>query len=138
VCYEGIVPCGKKVFIGGTVRDGKCQGGREKVVPCQFCHLFVMLNRIISFLLINIIPPVALLMIVIGGIMFYFGGGKPEFIQKGKKLIISVVIGLFLIYGAYMIVGVFLSILNVAEWTGLDAWRESGSFSINCPIELPK
>lgn len=136
VCYEGLVPCGKIVHIGGTIVDGKCSGGYEKVIHCQFCHFFVMLDGIVDFVLINIIPPLAVLMIVIAGIMFYLGGAKPDLLTRARKLINGVVIGLFLIYGSYMIIGIFLSVLGAAEWTGLANWAQ-GFFSFNCPIEIP-
>lgn len=136
VCYEGLVPCGKIVNMRGSIADGKCSGGDKQLIHCQFCHFFVMLDRIVDFVLINIIPPLAVLMIVVAGIMFYFGGGKPDLLTRGRKLITGVVIGLFLIYGSYMIIGIFLSVLGVTEWTGLATWSQ-GFFSVNCPIKLP-
>jgi len=139
ICYEGLVPCGLgKPYWKGTVVGGRCQG--DKVVggvSCQFCHFFVMINGIVNFILINVVPYLAVLMLVAGGIMFYFGGGKPDLLNRGKKLITGVIIGLFLIYGSYMIVGVFLSVLGASEWSGLTNWAAQGPFSINCEIEIP-
>ncbi len=136
VCYEGLVPCGKEVAVGGMIQGDKCSGGTKTMVYCQFCHLFVMLNGIVKFVLINVVPYLAVLMLVAGGIMFYFGGGKPDLLNRGKQLISGVIIGLFLIYGAYMLVGVFLSILKVSQWTGLAEWADQGPFSIKCDIEI--
>lgn len=139
VYYEGLVPCGLgKPLCDAPFEDGNCPGnfvpdGSKDGISCQFCHFFVMIDGIIDFLLIDIVPYLAVLMIVVGAIMFYFGGGKPELISKGKTVIKSVVIGLFLIYGAFLIVGTFLTILGVVEWTGLT----SGNwFRINCQITL--
>lgn len=136
ICYEGLVPCGKIVYINGSIADGKCSGGDKQLIHCQFCHFFVMLDGIVDFVLINIIPPLAVLMIVVAGILFYLGGAKPDLLIRGRKLINGVVIGLFLIYGSYMIIGIFLSVLGAAEWTGLADWAQ-GFFSFNCPIEIP-
>ena len=133
IYYEGLVPCGKEVLKDPAwdVHNKKYEGGTPLVIHCQFCHFFVMVDGIIDFLLINIVPPLAVLMIVAGAIMFYFGGGKPELISKGKTIIKSVAIGLFLIYGAFMIVGTLLTVLGVVEWTGLT----SGNwFKIGCQI----
>ncbi len=136
VCYEGFVPCGKEVFIGGNIVNGKCEGGNKEMVYCQFCHFFVMLNAIVRYILTYIIPPLAILFLIIGGVMFYFGGAKPDLIQKGKTILFSVAIGIFLVYGAYMIVGLFLNILGVVQWSGLANWANQGPFSIECPISL--
>jgi len=135
VYYEGLVPCGLgKPLCDVPFEDGSCPaGGNEDGISCQFCHLFVMIDGIIDFLLVDIVPYLAVLMVIAGAIMFYFGGGKPELISKGKTVIKSVIIGLFLIYGAFLIVGTFLTILGVTEWTGL----ASGSwFKIACQITL--
>lgn len=140
VCYEGFVPCGldKPYWKNGSVINGKCQG--DKVaggVSCQFCHFFVMINGIVKFILIHVVPYLAVLMLAAGGIMFYLGGGKPDLLSRGKSLITGVIIGLFLIYGSYMLVGIFLSVLGANEWSGLADWAAQGPFSINCPIKIP-
>lgn len=148
VYYQGLVPCGKEVCVGAILNENEIKtngfnqactttGGRVETIYCQFCHFFVMLDGIIDFLLIKIVPYLAILMIVIGGIIFYFSRGRPTLLGKGKELLTGVVIGLFLIYGAYMIVGVFLSILGVTEWSGLIEWTTKGAFSLRCEIELP-
>lgn len=86
-------------------------------------------------MLIYIIPYLAVLFLVIGGIYFYFGGGKPECLKTGKDLIKGVFIGLFLIYGSYLLVGTFLDVLGVID-SNLANWATKGSpFSINCMIK---
>ncbi|NQU82352.1 MAG: hypothetical protein HQ539_00145 [Parcubacteria group bacterium] len=142
VCYEGIVPCGKDVIIGGSgdtlIVDNRCVGTDKRVVQCQLCHSFIMIDGIIDYVLISIIPYVTVLMIVIGGIMFYFGGAKPELLGKSKTLFKGVLIGLVLIYGAYMIVGIFLSVLGAAKVNPIEDTFVDGVFKINCPVKLPK
>lgn len=142
VCYQGIVPCGKEVLVGGTWDEDKdkCIGGTPKVVHCQLCHFFLMIDGIIDYVLISIVPPITVLMLVIGGVMFYFGGAKPDLLSKSKTLFKSVVIGLVLIYGAYMIVGIVLSLLGTADINPISSAfdKDNGVFRINCPIELPR
>lgn len=146
VCYEGLVPCGKEVYIGGSWEDGKCVGGIPKFTRCQFCHFFVMLDEIIDFVLFKLVPPIAILMLVIGGVMFMFahfggaemlpggGAGGPKMLGQAKKLITSVVIGLIIIFAAWIIIDLFFSLIGVAEWTGL----QEGWFRIKCSIQLPE
>ena len=154
--YEGFVPCGKCVRVNpafnfgiisdeGTKnqmeRDAKDRcgvtDGTQIYLSCQLCHFFVMLNEIIRFFLFTIVPALAVLMLVLAGIMFFFAGGKPELLAKGKSLIKAVVIGLIITYGAYLIVATFLTVLGVADWVQLSDWTSKGAFGINCPIKLP-
>ena len=150
--YEGFVPCGKCLdivtFSGNAIEPiqnltadrcnkQKVEAGGQVYLHCQLCHFFVMINQFIAFLLITIIPPLAILMLVIGGVMFYFGGAKPDLIARGRKLIVSVAIGLFLIYGAYMIIGLLLTIVGAADVGPISNIFENGVFSIDCPIRIP-
>jgi len=103
----GLVPCG---------------GPGEDV--CTLCHFFVMLDRIIKFLLRYIVPVLGALMIAIGGVMYIIGQGKPEMLSRVKSLFTAIIIGLVIIYGAWLIVNLFLTTIGVAEWTGLGTWWE--------------
>jgi hypothetical protein len=110
----GLVPCG---------------GPGEPA--CQLCHIFVMLDRIIDFLLLppdGIVPIIATLMLVIGGVMFFWGGASPETLRKAKSLLTSVVIGLVIIYASWLIINLFFQVIGVADWTGL----KEGWWSIEC------
>ncbi|MDI6603006.1 MAG: pilin [Patescibacteria group bacterium] len=105
---------------------------KEEGTPCQFCHLFVLFKNIVDFLLFEIVPLLAILMIVIAGAMYILAYlevvGDPKWISQAKSLIWSVVIGLILIYGAWLIVNLFFQIIGVEQWTGLGTWWE-----IKCP-----
>ncbi len=129
VHYEGLVPCGKDVWISEDE-----EGLNESIighVPCQFCHIFIMLAGIISFLLTRLIPILAVGMLLVAGIMYYLALGSPEKLKKANKVFTGVLYGLVLIYGAWLIIGALFSILGVAEWTGL----QSGWYKIDCPIK---
>ncbi|PIR71560.1 MAG: hypothetical protein COU43_01940 [Candidatus Nealsonbacteria bacterium CG10_big_fil_rev_8_21_14_0_10_37_25] len=54
--------------------------------------------------------------------------GSPNWIIQAKSLIWSVVIGLIIIYGAWLIVSLFFQIIGIAEWTDLKTW-----WQIKCP-----
>lgn len=151
VCYEGIVPCGKSVTVDSDSDPSDvywdkvnkvCAGTNvytNKVVNCQLCHFFVIIDSIIDFIMVDIVPPLTVAVLVIGGALFYFSGAKPELRNKSMALFKNVLIGLVLIYGAYMLVGIFLMILGAAEMNPLKSIFDSskGIFSITCPIEVP-
>ncbi len=149
--YEGLVPCGKCVDVNpavdfnslpegiktATAEYCKVTDGSKIYIYCQFCHFFVMIDGIFDFVLTYIVPPIAVLMIVVGGIMFYFAGGNPNLVIRGKSLIKSVIIGLFIAYGSFMIVGFLLNVVGAADRNPIkDVWQ-NGVFTINCPIEIP-
>ncbi|PIX03482.1 hypothetical protein COZ78_00030 [bacterium (Candidatus Gribaldobacteria) CG_4_8_14_3_um_filter_42_11] len=151
VCYEGMVPCGKNVMVAKSIsdtdnkavqwnKDNKaCEGGRPAIVNCQLCHFFVMIDGLMDFLLVDIVPPITVAMLVIGGVMFYFRGFKQGLQKSAIDLFKSVVVGLFLIYGAYMLVGIFLMVIGSATINPIkDVFDSSnGVFSIICPVEVP-
>lgn len=115
VLAAGLVPCG-----GGSPEP-----------PCQLCHFFVMGQGIVNFLLFTIVPPLAVLMVVVGGGMFILGSGyDPSLINKGKSVLTSVAIGLLIIYGSWVLVNTFFVMIGLADWTGL----ASGWWQINCSI----
>lgn len=126
--YDGLVPCGKQVW---HRESPESQNYSAVHVPCQFCHLFVMLSGIISFLLTSLVPIIAVILLVAGGIMYYLSLGNPEKISKANKMLQGTIIGLIIIYGAWMAVGVLLTVLGVADWTGL----QDGWYTVDCPIK---
>jgi len=103
-----LVPCGP-----GTVKG-----------ECELCDFFKLFDNIVKFVLRNLVPPIAALMLVIGGVMFFQAAGNPAGVGKAKSLLTSVVIGLLIVYGAYLIISLFFTAIGVAEWTGLQNWFE--------------
>jgi len=102
-------------------------GGRGQN-PCKFCDLFVVFNNIIKFLLFCLVPPFAIGGIVIAGVYLLFSGGNPTGIKQGKDILKAVIIGLFIVFCAWLLIDLFFSFIGVASWTGL----QGGWFKINC------
>lgn len=122
----GLVPCGP-----GTSKPS-----------CDLCDLFVLFDNIIDFLLLDIVPPLAIFVLAVAGIM-YIGAffeilpGGFQTVSKAKSIFTAVIIGLFLIYGAWFIVGLFLKAIGLADWTQqiYESWWQEGAFKINCPTQ---
>ncbi|HHE76536.1 MAG TPA: hypothetical protein ENL27_00935 [Candidatus Parcubacteria bacterium] len=95
---------------------------------CTFCDFFILFDNIFRFLLSNIVPPLAILMISWGGFLYITNMGNPDKVGEAKKIFISVVYGLLIIYGAWLAVNLFFQVIGVAEWTGLT----EGWWKINC------
>jgi len=105
---QPLVPCGP-----GTAKP-----------DCELCDFFVLFDNIVKFVLQKLVPPIAALMLVFGGVMFFAAAGNPAKIGKAKSLFTSLAIGLVIIYGAYLLVSLFFTAIGVAEWTGLQNWFE--------------
>ena len=99
--YAQIVPCGP-----GTG------------VYCTLCHFFQMLGNIINFLY-TIAFSLAIIMIVTGGILMVMSQINPNSgeLQRAKDTFKSVFIGLFIIYGGWLILNLFFWYL-----TGRSDW----------------
>jgi type IV secretory pathway VirB2 component (pilin) len=111
----GLVPC------GGPNED-----------PCKLCHLFLMFTDIVGFVMVTLVPPIAVLMLVVAGFnLFIKGTGDPAEMKKGQKAMMTIVIGLVLIYGSWIIVNTLLSASGLVAWEGL---KEGGWNVIGCGI----
>ncbi|MCF7794862.1 pilin [Patescibacteria group bacterium] len=65
------------------------------------------------------IGSIALLMFMVGGVMFLVSAGNQEKVGKAKKLMISAIIGLLIIFASYLIVQFVLDTIgyqNAANW----------------------
>ena len=127
VHFEGLVPCGKAAASAGET-SGTTLSNPGVEMPCQLCHVFVMLNQILIFGVTYIVAPLAILLIAWGGIQIFFAGAKPAFYRAGINTIVWVAVGIAVILGAYIIVNIFFTFIGVADWTGL----RGGWFQINC------
>jgi len=126
----GLVPCGRSCDDPDTDSICECE-------PCTLCDFFVMLDRMIDFALLKIVPSLAALMIAIGGGMYILSFGDPEKLSQVKKLFTSIVIGILIIYGAFLIIGIFLSLIGLASgpvnWHDFyQSWWKDGIFRIDC------
>ncbi len=125
----GLVPCGRTSDNPLTEND--------ETISCNLCHLFKIPHNIITFLLVPssfnngfaIVPLIGILLLVIGGIYFLTSAGSPQRLGAGKNIFTAVIVGFFLIYGAWLFLNLFLMFVGVAPWTGLENW-----WQIKCEV----
>jgi hypothetical protein len=115
----GLVPCGQSINDPNTSWDD--------TESCKFCHIFVLFDTIYGFVL-KMVGVIATVMFVIGGFYILIAGGRPEMLGKGKKILFAAVIGLVIIFGAWVIINTVFSAIGVSEWTNL----KEGWHVINC------
>ncbi len=98
--------------------------------PCNFCDFAKMLQNLINFLTFKLALPLATLALIIGGFFLIIAGGNVGRIEKGKKAIFGGIIGLLIIFGAWLLINTFLYIFtggNLSEILG-HPW-----YKIECP-----
>jgi hypothetical protein len=59
--------------------------------------------------IVSIVGPIAVLMLLAGGIMYISAAGKEETMNKAKRLIVVALVGILIIYGAFAIVSTFIA-----------------------------
>ena len=101
--------------------------------PCNFCHLFVMFQTIIDFVLAYLVFPIATLLIIIGGIMFFLYAENPQKVEQAKSLLTATIIGLVVIFSSWLVIGLFFTAIGLSDFalsiTGPENW-----FTVDCPI----
>ncbi len=118
------------VFLPNLTRAGLVPCGGPGQDPCTICHLFLMLNNIVKFIMFTIAPPLAVLMLIVGGAMFFFAGGAPTKIEGAKRIITAVFIGLLIIFCAWVIVNTIFAKTGLIESESILHW-----YDISCEVE---
>lgn len=126
----GLVPCGRNFDDPGTEPWENC--------PCRLCHFLVLGKNIIDFSLKNLVIPLAVLLIVIGGVVLLTSSGSPEKMGRGLAILKTTVIAVVIIFGSWIIVNSVLTFLGIAQWTGIvdnpATPQVEGWWIIDCPI----
>lgn len=86
--------------------------GNDGQAACTFGDLMAMINTVISFVIFDIVPPIAVITIVIAAINLMTSSGDPAKLEQAKKTLIWIVLGLIVVYGAWAIVTGFITALG--------------------------
>lgn len=84
---------------------------------CNFNDFFAILNGSYE-IIFGIVGSVALLFFIYGGVMFLISEGNQEKVGRAKKIVISSVIGLAIIFSSFLIVDYLLKKLEVTNDQG--------------------
>ena len=105
-CLEpgGLVPCGRKCDDPSTLTN-ECN-------PCTLCHFFVLIDRIADISFKATTPVLVILIIGLIIMTAYVRRGASEALQKAKKALAGVIIGLVILYLAWVIVNSVLMVLG--------------------------
>ncbi|MBI2577629.1 MAG: hypothetical protein HYV77_02165 [Candidatus Wildermuthbacteria bacterium] len=125
---ERLIPCGF---------DENNDGNLDATEACGFCDIFQLINNLIKFFLVPtingpnngfaIVPLIATLLFVVGGFFYLVSPTNPSLQTKAKDIMVSVVIGLAIVYSAWVVIDFLLSAFGIVSWQGFDNW-----WTINC------
>lgn len=87
--------------------------GRIGQPECGFNDLVQMVQNGIKFTIVYVIIPLITLVILYYGVMMVIAGNKPAQLQKAKKALWSVVVGLFFMLTAWLLVSAVIRAFDV-------------------------
>jgi len=91
-----------------------CGPGTAKA-DCEFCDIFVMGSNLLEWIFTWVVPTVATLMFIVGGVLLLFAGAKADAFNKAKGAITAAVVGLLIIFSAWVIVNTVFDKIGVVE-----------------------
>ncbi|MDP3057523.1 MAG: VCBS repeat-containing protein [bacterium] len=110
----GLVPCGR-------LANAIPASGPDLIdesAPCTLCALFYMLKNIINFVM-TLSVGIGVFILVIAGLLYAFSAGNPGKISLAKSAVTSAIIGIAIIFIAWMAIAVILQGMgyaNMATW----------------------
>ncbi|MFA5013110.1 MAG: pilin [Candidatus Paceibacterota bacterium] len=112
VCNYGecksIVCCGN----GDPILNGQPNPAYK---PCTFNDIFCTINRIVHFILFEIVPALALIWFAIAGFTIITAAGDPGKVTQGRQMITYAVIGLLVVFTAWILVYEFVGFIGGAD-----------------------
>ncbi|MDP2856271.1 MAG: pilin [bacterium] len=96
---------------------------------CDFCDIGRVITNIFNFLRNDIAFPLAVLMVIYGGVVMIFSAGSSSRVASGRKILMSAVIGFAIVFGASLIINTALTVLSKSQFTISNVFSASG---INC------
>ncbi len=114
-------------FVFGYCPEGGLVPCGTPGCPCTLCHFFQLLSNIVDFIYYGVAIPLAVLMITIGGFFMAVSYINPdaggEGLTKARALFKNVAIGLFIVYGSWVILDLFFSIIGFVPPGGGHWWQ---------------
>lgn len=98
--HGGLVPCG--------IRAENPANLTAENAPCTLCHIFVLAQNIINFLMLFATPVLAVLGLTWGGFKILVSGPNPGLRSDGIRIMKTVIVGLLIVFGAWIIINELL------------------------------
>ena len=91
---------------------------------CDFTQFMNLINKVIHFILFDMVIPIAAIMFAYAGFLLITSGGSSEAKTKMKSVFTNTVLGLIIAVAAFLIIRTILSILGYeGSWIGFDPFK---------------
>lgn len=78
---------------------------------CDFCDLFTLVERSVKRLFMQVVPAIAVIIVVIAGLLLITSAGDEGRRKTANGLLVNVIVGLAIIYSAWLVVHTVLSLV---------------------------
>ncbi len=112
---------GLPVMAAGLLPD--CAGS-----TCKPCHFLQLISNIANYIVRNLVPPLAGLLLLIGGIMMAASAGSENRYKQGRQIIANAGIGVVIVLASWLLVNTLIQALAVKE----AGYNPQTWYSISC------
>lgn len=121
----GLIPCGRL----GNLPPAEGETDLiDESQPCSLCAMFYLLKKIINFIT-ALSAGIGVFILIIAGLLYALSAGNPRNIELAKSAVTSVLIGLAIIFTAWLAIAVILQGMGYA---GIGTW-----YQVSCPLPTP-
>ena len=122
-----------------TLMPGQALAGcADPIIPCttdcNFCHVFDLVENILSFILTCLTPVIASLFLMVGGFYFLTAGGDPSKINKARNIVFAVVVGVVIVFISWVALNTFMESIGVATKGNLGGIDLLNWWKIDCTV----
>ncbi|MBN2197800.1 hypothetical protein JW698_01215 [Candidatus Wolfebacteria bacterium] len=114
------------LFLTSIAQAALVPCGGNTGVECTWCHLMILVKNIVDFMIYLAIP-LAIIMIIVGGIMIMTAGGSTERASKGRQILTAALTGLIIVLFSYLIIDTIIKTigqgwdnLKIGPWNKLE------------------
>jgi len=112
--------------------------GTSTTAACTLCDLFKLGNKVTNFLTLTIAPALAVLAFALAGFKILTSGGSPGARQEGIKIIRNTIIGLLIVFGAWIIINELLLFFAGTLFTTSEGIMPWDKITCIAPVEKAK
>ncbi|MEK7203502.1 MAG: hypothetical protein AAB627_00260 [Patescibacteria group bacterium] len=124
VSWLPLVPCGISEKNEADFKaKGQGQAYWDYSRPCTKCDTFRLVDNVLHFILEGLVPAVAAVLFIYGGLVILLAGARPSWISHGKTVFWRTFWGLVIIFSSWMITNTFIKSFAPGQATDAPWYR---------------